>query len=163
MTSKLEKKISFLKYYQLTGVILGLLLLIYLMLNLNFSEIKLFEIGIVSLMIIFFGLNFYVYLLLKKKKYVLGLKWFSFLLILQLISITIDDFFYSAVNLFGLNFVLDFTKDSIIGFDFQVSHIMLTFTSNFETFLVKLNLVAIFMLFYISKIYQELKDINIKI
>ena len=100
---------------------------------------------------------------MKKKKYVLGLKWFSFLLILQLISITIDDFFYSAVNLFGLNFVLDFTKDSIIGFDFQVSHIMLTFTSNFETFLVKLNLEAIFMLFYISKIYQELKDINIKI
>ena len=163
MTSKLEKKISFLKYYQLTGVILGLLLLIYLMLNLNFSEIKLFEIGIVSLMIIFFGLNFYVYLLLSKNKYELGLKWISFLLILQLISITIDDFFYSAVNLFGLNFVLDFTKDSIIGFDFQVSHIMLTFTSNFETFLVKLNLEAIFMLFYISKIYQELKDINIKI
>jgi hypothetical protein len=162
MRKKLESKISFLKYYQLIGVIIGFLVIMYFISILNFNNVKSVEIITLLMMLLFFGFNFYSYLLFYWKKYELGLKWISFLLLMQLISISIDGFFYSAVNLFGINFKIDLTKDTIIGFDFQFSHFMVSMSSLTNIFLLKINLVAVFMLFYVSKIQQELKKFNNK-
>jgi hypothetical protein len=157
MKKKLESRIFFLKYFQLIGAIIGFLVTIYFISILNFDNVKHIELVTLFMMILFFGFNFYSYFLFYRKKHELGLKWTSFLLLMQLISITIDGFFYSAVNLIGINLKLDLTQDSIIGLDFQISHFITVFSFDKTVFLIKINLVAIFLLFYLSNIYQELK------
>lgn len=159
MRKKIESKLIFLKYFQLIGVFLGILVTGYLITYLNFNNLKSADVISVFLMLLFFGLNFNVFLLFKNKKNEKALKWMSFMLIIQLISVTINGFFYSAVNLFGINFKLDLKSDTIIGLDFQFSHFMTTISSD-SSFLIKLNLISLFMLFYVSKINQELKAIN---
>jgi|GEM_PF-6185775 len=159
MRKKIESKLIFLKYFQLIGVVLGILVTGYLITYLNFNNLKSADVISVFLMLLFFGLNFNVFLLFKNKENEKALKWMPFMLIIQLISVTINGFFYSAVNLFGINFKLDLASDTIIGLDFQFSHFMTTISSD-SSFLIKLNLIALFMLFYVSKINQELKAIN---
>jgi hypothetical protein len=160
MRKKIESKFTFLKYFQLIGVVIGLVVTGYLITFLNFNNLKFADVISVFLMLLFFGLNLYVYSLFQNKKHEKALKWMSFMLIIQLISVTINGFFYSAVHLFGINFKLDLTSDTIIGLDFQFSHFMATISSDSSSFLIKINLVALFMLFYISKINHELKTIN---
>lgn len=162
MRKLIESKLTFLKYFQLIGVVIGLLITGYLITYLDFNNLKSTDVMSVILMLLFFGFNFYVFYLFLKRKYETALKWMSFLLIIQLISISIDNFFYSAVNLIGIYFKLDLKVDTIIGLDFQFSHFMTTFTSGTSYFLIKINLVAVFMLFYVSNIFQELKIMNNK-
>lgn len=79
-------------------------------------------------------------------------------LFIQFIAFNIFGLYYSAINGIGINFTLDMTNDVITGFDFYPSQFLIAITSKSELFILKINLVAIAMLFYTSKVFQQIKN-----
>lgn len=65
--------------------------------------------------------------------------------------------FYSAINGIGINVTLDLTEDVIAGFDFHPSQFLVDLVNNMNIFIVKINLVALVMLFYTLRVFQEIK------
>ena len=76
---------------------------------------------------------------------------------MQLIAFDVFGLFYSAINGIGLNLTLNLTNGVIAGFDFYPSQFLLALNSIGSIFIVKINLITIAMLFYISKVYLKIK------
>ncbi len=47
-------------------------------------------------------------------------------------------------------------KDSIVGFDFHPSHFLIQFQSDADNLIIKFNITAIIMLFYVSNLIKEI-------
>lgn len=153
----LLKKLDFIEIYQFFGGILGILLMIYLIFTTNIDKYgESFHILLI-IPFLFFGFCIYSAWLLNKKKYLRGLNSVIISLILQLIAFEFYGIFYTAVNGIAVNFTLDLTNDTLVGFDFQPSQYLFAFREN-DVFRFKLNLFAFGMLLFVSKILKELKS-----
>lgn len=154
---RLLKQINFIEIYQIIGGIVGLLIASYLFFTTSLSENQNWM-GYVSILtpFLFFGFCIYSGILLNKKKYDLGFKFVFISLIMQLVAFDVFGLFYSAINGLGIKLTLDLTKDVLVGFDFHPSHFLLMFNSD-DVFIVKINLVSIAMMFYVSKVFQKIK------
>lgn len=155
---RLLRKINFIEIYQIIGGIIGLLFTSYLLFTTNLSRYVGF-IDWVSIItpFIFFGFCIYSGILLNNKRYVIGFKLVFISLIIQLLSFDILGLFYAAINGIGINLTIDLTKDIIVGFDFHPSQFLIALYS-YENSIVKINLVAIAMIFYTSTVFQEIKN-----
>lgn len=152
------KKVNFIEIYQIFGGVIGLLYTAYLFftakhampqdLSHYFSMITPF---------LFFGLCIYSGVLLNMKKYSRGLKLVMVSLILQLLSIQLFGFFYTAINGIAINLSVDLTSDFIVGFDFYISRFLIVLNSSHSNIIIKINLIAIAMLFYTAKVSREIK------
>lgn len=144
-----EPFLNKLKYYQLFGVVIGVFMTIYMVYN--FYKIQSLEILTLSFSIIFFGLNFYSFFLLKNKNIKKAIILIQLLLIVQLFSIHISEYFYSAVNGIALYLTLNLKDDLLIGLEFRLSNFLLTSSESANNCLIKLNLIPFFILMYLSK------------
>lgn len=155
---RLKKYINFLEIYQIIGGLVGLLITIYLLLTSDLHKYNSI-IGYITLItpFLFFGFCIYSGVLLNSKKYALGLKLVFISFLFQLIEFEIFGLFYSSINGLGIKIRLDLTKDVFFGFDYQPSHFLFQTSLNLEVFIIKINLIAIFMLFFIYNIYNALK------
>jgi len=155
---RLIKKINFIEIYQIIGGLVGLLIMLYSLFSSNLSNYKNWM-GFITIItpFIFFGFCIYSGILLNRKNYVLGLKLVFISLLMQLVAFDIFGLFYSAINGIAIKATLDLTKDVIAGLDFHPSHFLITHNSSSDIFIVKINLVAISMLFYTSKVFQKIK------
>ena len=164
MTEKdLLKKINFIKYYQVVGGLIGIVIMAYLFYYVNLT--KYFNImGVISLIFpfIFFGFCIYSGYLLKIKEYYKGLNLVLILLLFQVVAFEIENVYYSVINGFGIKFTINLTKDFILGFDFHPSHFLFQLRNNSGNLILKFNIVAIFFIFYVSNILNETKKINFK-
>ena len=79
-------------------------------------------------------------------------------MLIQLIAFNVFGLFYSAINGIGIKVTLDLKNDVIVGFDFHPSHFLLALNSNIDVSVVKINLMAIAMLFYTEKVFQKIKQ-----
>lgn len=153
----LLKKINFIEIYQFFGGIVGILFMSYLIFTTNVVEHK----GPFYILLIipfcFFAFCIYSAWLLNKKKYLKGLNLVIISLILQSIAFEFYGIYYTSVNGIAANFTLDLTNDIFAGFEFQFSQFLLAFRES-ETIHFKLNLIAIGMLLFVSKILKELKN-----
>jgi hypothetical protein len=155
---RLEKKLNFIEIYQIIGGFIGLLFMSYMFITTKLYEIiKWYDYISTIAPFLFFGFCIYSGIQINKKNYVQGLKLVSISLLIQLIAFNVFGLFYSAINGIGVNLTLNFTNDVIAGFDFYPSQFLLTSNSNSDIFIVKINLVAIVMLFYTAKVYQKIK------
>jgi hypothetical protein len=155
---RLEKKINFIEIYQIIGGIVGLLMMLYSLFTTDLSKYHNWM-GSITLVtpFLFFGFCIYSGIVLNRKNYVLGLKLVFISLLMQLVAFDIFGIFYSAINGIAIKATLDLTKDVIAGLDFHPSHFLITYNSSSAVFIVKINLVAIAMLFYTSKVFQKIK------
>lgn len=155
---RLLKKINFIEIYQIIGGLVGLFFMSYMFITNKFYGIlKWFDYFSIITPFLFFIFCIYSGILLNKKNYVKGLKFVFISLLLQLISFDTLGLFYSAINGIGINLTLNLTNDVIAGFDFYPSQFLLALNSNSDIFIVKINLISIVMLFYTSKVYQNIK------
>lgn len=157
----LLKKLNFIEIYQFFGGLIGILLFIYLIFTTNASE-KYAGLFYILLIVpfLFFVFCLYSAWLLNKKKYLRGLNLAIISLILQLIAFEFYGFYYTSVNGIAINFTLDLTNDTLAGFDFQPSRFLLAFQNN-NILRFKLNLFAIGMLVFVSKIIKEVKSTSL--
>lgn len=155
---RLKRRIDFLEIYQIIGGIVGLLITIYLLLTSDLHKYNSI-IGYITIIFpfLFFGFCIYSGVLLNTKKYAFGLKLVFISFLFQLIEFEIFGLFYSSVNGLGIKIKFDLTNDIFFGFDYHPSHFLFQTSSNFEVFIVKINFVAIFMLYFIFNTYHDLK------
>lgn len=155
---RLERKINFIEIYQIIGGLVGVLFMSYMFVTSKMSGItNWFDYISMFTPFLFFGFCIYSGILLNKKNYVQGLKFVFVSLLMQLIAFDVFGLFYSAINGIGLNLTLNLTNDVIAGFDFYPSQFLLALNSIGSIFIVKINLITIAMLFYISKVYLKIK------
>lgn len=156
---RLLKKINSIQNYQIIGGFLGLLITSYLLFTSNLSK-YLNLMGLITMVLpfIFFGLCIYSGYLLKKKNYNKGFNLVLITLFLQVVAFEIGNLFYSSVNGIGIKLTLNLMKDSIVGFDFHPSHFLFQLKSNEDYLIIKFNIVAIIMLFYVTSLMQEIKN-----
>lgn len=146
----LLKKINFIEIYQIIGGVLGLTIIFYLFLTTNLSEMDSFnDYFTLICSLLFFGFCIYSGVLLNKKEYSQGLKLVIISLIFQLFSFQFSNIVFTAISGIGINLKFDITNDFIVGFDFFPSHFLLLVNSSQDFFLVRINLIAIAMLFYV--------------
>jgi len=156
---RLEKKINFIEIYQIIGGIVGILIMGYYLIATDLSKYHNWM-GFITLVtpFIFFGFCIYSGILLNMKNYVLGLKLVFISLLLQFIAFDIFGLFYSAINGVGVKVTLDLSNDVIVGLDFHPSQFLITHNPGSDVFMVKINLVAIAMLFYTLKVFKIIKQ-----
>ena len=156
---RLLKKVNIIQNYQIIGGFLGLLITTYLLFKSNLTK-YLNLTGFITMVLpfIFFGLCIYSGYLLKKKNYNKGFNLVLITLFLQVIAFEIGSLFYSSVNGIGIKLTLNLMKDSIVGFDFHPSHFLFQLKSNEDYLIIKFNIVAIIMLFYVTSLMQEIKN-----
>lgn len=154
----LLKKLNFIEIYQFFGGIVGILLTVYLFLTTNPGKYQNpFYLPLI-LPFLFFAFCLYSAWLLSKKEYLRGINLVIISLFLQMVAFDLFGVYYTSVNGIAINFTLDFTNDTLVGFDFQPSQFFLTSNSSLEIFRFKLNLFAFGMLLFVSKILRELKE-----
>jgi hypothetical protein len=156
MNRKLIKKINFIEIYQVIGGLIGVLFSIYLFVFSN-SNITLSGLIPLTLIFLFFIFNIYSGILLNRKKFDIGLNLVVVSLVFQLIAFDIAGVFYAAVNGISIDMTFDLTNDVIVGFDFQFSQFLMSSASSIEKLTFKLNLLAMFLLFFTSKVIYDLK------
>lgn len=155
---RLEKKINFIEIYQIIGGVVGFLFMTYMFITTKlYGIIKWNDYLSIISPFLFFGFCIYSGIQINRRNYVLGFKLVFISLLIQLIAINVFGLFYSAINRIAINFTLNLTNDVIAGFDFYPSQFLLALNSNSDIFIVKINLIAIAMLFYTAKVYQKIK------
>ena len=154
----LLKKLNFIEIYQFFGGVIGLLIMIYLVCSTNAHEYAGPFYVFIILPFLFFGFCLYSAWLLNKKNYFQGLNLVIISLILQLIAFEFFGIYFTSVNGIAINFTLDLTNDTIVGFDFQPSQFIFAFRENEGIFRFKLNLFACGMLLFTLKILKEVKS-----
>jgi glucan phosphoethanolaminetransferase (alkaline phosphatase superfamily) len=154
---RLLRKLNFIEIYQFFGGIIGLFIMTYLVCTTNAHEYAGPFYIFIILSFLFFGFCMYSAWLLNKKNYLRGLNLVIISLILQLVAFEFCGIYFTSVNGIALNFTLDLTNDTIVGFDFQPSQFIFAFRENEDIFHFKLNLFACGMLFYTAKIIKEVK------
>ncbi|MFA9192649.1 hypothetical protein AAGV28_14825 [Flavobacterium sp. FZUC8N2.13] len=153
----LIRKLNFIEIYQFFGGIIGLLIMVYLLTTTNVSEYKSFFNILLILPFIFFTFCIYSAWLINRKKYLRGLNLILISFFFQLFAFDLYGVFYTSVNGLAINLILDLTDDILVRLDFQPSQFLLVFKSG-TLFYFKLNLVALGMFIFTSKILKELKD-----
>jgi glucan phosphoethanolaminetransferase (alkaline phosphatase superfamily) len=155
---RLLRKLNFIEIYQFFGGIVGLLIMTYLVCTTNAHEYAGPFYIFIILSFLFFGFCIYSAWLLNKKNYLRGLNLVIILLILQLVAFEFYGVYFTSVNGIAINFTLDLTNDTFVGFDFQPSQFVFAFRENEDVCHFKLNLFACGMLFYTIKIIREVKS-----
>ncbi len=155
---RLLKKINFIEIYQIIGGFIGLLFMSYMFITTKLTGIiKWVDYFSIVIPFLFFGFCIYSGIQLNKKNYFQGLKLVLISLLMQLVAFDVFGLFYSAINGIGINLTLNLTNDVIAGFDFYPSQFLLALNSNNDIFIIKINFVAIAMLFYTSKVLNKIK------
>ena len=150
--------LSFLKYYQLFGSVLGFIISFYLIkTTIDFTDVSVKDYLSLTLLFSFFIFNLYSAILLFQKKNLIGLKLIIISLLLQIVGFNIAGLFYTAINGIAVNFTIDMTKDFIVGFEFQFSQFLLSSVTDNNIVVFKINFLAIFLLFYVSNKFNKLK------
>lgn len=151
------KKINFIEIYQIFGGVIGVLYTAYLFFTAKHAMPQDFSHYFSMITpFLFFGFCIYSGVLLNMKKYGQGLRFVMVSLIFQLLSVQLFGFFYTAINGIAINLSIDFTSDFIVGLDFYISRFLIVLNSSHANIMVRINLIAIAMLFYTAKVSREM-------
>lgn len=160
---KLLRRINFLELYLIIGGLIGIIIQVDKLLSLNLGNYEsLFSFITLYLPFIFFLFSIYNGLLLTYKKYELGLKLARFNFCLQLISFIAFGLCYEYYLGIGINIALELTNDTIFGLGFNFSEFVFGLVRNVNAFEIRFNVLALFMIYFISKVLEDLKNCNLK-
>lgn len=155
---QLLKKINFLEYFLIIGGLVGIIIQVDKLISLNLDNYQsLFSYITLYLPFVFFLFSIYNGLLLTYKKYELGLKLAYYSFYLQLVAFTAFGFCYEYYLGVGINIALELTNDTIFGIGFNFSEFILGLVRNVNVFEIRFNVLALFMIYYISKIIRDFK------
>lgn len=157
MRSNIQPKLNALGVYQIIGGVQGLVFS-YWIVNVSFSIILLFD--------ILFALGAYGFsiccgiLLIRKHKS--GLICSKINQLLQVIQLVMLGYGFSYISGISFSVGLDLTDGAVIGLDFGLSNWKIAINSELETSMVRLNIVALFLIVVIDKWQEKLNAIEIE-
>ena len=159
---QLLKKINFLEYFLIIAGLIGIIIQVNALLSIDLDKYQtLFNYITIYVPFLFFLFSIYNGLLLTYKKYELGLNLASYSFYLQLVSFTAFGLCYEYNLGIGIGITLELTNDTFFGLDFNFSQFILTLVENSNAFVVRFNVFALFMIYYISKVIKDLRKISI--
>jgi hypothetical protein len=158
MTNKIieteKTKLKLLGYYQIIGAVLGFLIILYTILTAQ-------EISISLLLIILPVVCLYIFSAFCGHQLLfgsinLGLKLSTINQLLQAIHFSLFGLTYKYVSGLILAIGLDYTTDPDLLFNFALTTFDLTFTSNSDSIIVGVNLIAVYAIYLIDKLKQNI-------
>ncbi|RFS17592.1 hypothetical protein [Emticicia sp. C21] len=153
-TNELKSRINILAYYQIVGGAVGIIFLVW-MIATTFP-IQGLNILLYLFMAVFFGFSIYSGWLLVEKRIEIGLTLSKINQILQIFGVAFGGFAYEYVAGIALMPGIDLEDGANITFNFSLSKFELYFNSSKDFARVEFNLVAIYLVYFISKLQASI-------
>ena len=152
-------RIKRLAYYQISGGILGVLVLIFALFQVETLDLQV--IGVFILASVFFSFSIYCGLLLTNTNYVLGLRLSKINQLMQVFSFNLFGLGVKYISGICLGFSLEDNSEFFIGLNFSLSTFEILLKSSPEEISVGVNLLAVYMIYYMISIESDLEKIAI--
>lgn len=153
-TNNLKTKITILAYYQIVGGVIGIIFLVWMVATT--FPIPGLNILLYLFMAIFFGFSIYSGWLLTEKRIETGLTFSKINQLLQVLGIAFGGFAYEYVSGFTLSPAINLEDSAHFTFNFSLSKFELYFNSNKDFARVEFNLLAIYLVYFISKLQKTI-------
>lgn len=152
-----KDKVRILGYYQLIGGILGIFLWIRMLVNL--AELTGLDFLFVLMIVGLFSYSIYAGLMTIKFKgnWILHSQINQ---IIQIFNISLLGYSFYYISGLGLYFGFDLTQNFLFKFHFYISACNLAYNSSSDTIIVEFNIIAIAVLYLISKLELMIKSEN---
>ncbi|NVO84076.1 hypothetical protein [Hymenobacter terrestris] len=158
MNDDIQTKIKRLAYYQIFGGVIGIILIIWLIAQTVTIT------GILILIFIFaaglYSFSIYCGNHLLKEETEIGLKLSIINQALQVINFSVSGFAFKFVAGLALIASIDYTDDFKFTFNFSLSESQFTINSEEEFIIMGFNMVAIYLVYFIDKLQQEIENIE---
>lgn len=153
-TNNLKSRINILAYYQIVGGAIGIIFLVWMVATT--FPIQGLNILLYLFMAVFLGFSIYSGWLLVEKRIETGLTFSKINQILQVFGIAFGGFAYEYVA--GLAFLsgIDLEDGANFIFNFTFSKFELYFNSSKDFARIEINLVAIYLVYFISKLQDTI-------
>ncbi|MBP6620553.1 MAG: hypothetical protein KA188_09910 [Leadbetterella sp.] len=150
-------RIKRLAYYQIAGGILGVLVLIFALFQMETLDLQV--IGVFTMASVFFSFSIYCGLLLTKPNHLLGLRLSKINQLVQVFSFNLFGLALKYISGICLGFFLKDNSEFFIGFNFSLSTFEILLKSSPEEISVGVNLLAVYLIYHIISIESDLEQI----
>lgn len=150
----IEKKnsLNYFGIYQIFGGIIGILILLFL----NYTRLNSYEILAIIISYLLYAFSIFCGYMILKGKLKKGINLSIINNFIQVLGFGALGFAFKFVSGISLSLNLDLREDTIIGLNLDVSNMQINLIGNSESIFININLIAIFVLYYLLKLKDKL-------